>query len=63
MPSKYRPRLSGSRIEVLFGRFVMGLTWERLGSDYKVINRGLMRLGLLVLFFSPMIAAKFRGKR
>jgi hypothetical protein len=49
--------------EVLFGRFVMGLTWERIGSDYNLLNGGLMPLGLLFLFFSPMIAAQFRGKR
>ena len=49
--------------EVLFGRLVVGLSWERIASDYKVLNGGLMPLGLLVLFFSPMIAAKLRGKR
>lgn len=49
--------------EVLFGRFVVGLSWERIASDYNVLNGGLMPLGLLVLFFSPMIAAKLRGKR
>jgi hypothetical protein len=46
--------------EVLFGRFVVGLTWERIASDYDVMNGGLMPLGLLMLFFSPMIAAKLR---
>jgi hypothetical protein len=49
--------------EVLFGRFVVGLSWERLATGYNMLNGGLMPLGLLVLFFSPMIAAKFRGKR
>ena len=49
--------------EVLFGRFVVGLSWERIASDYNVLNGGLMPLGLLVLFFSPMIAAKLRYKR
>ena len=49
--------------EVLFGRFVMGLSWERLGADYNLLNGGLMPLGLLVLFLSPMIAAKLRAKR
>ena len=49
--------------EVLFGRFVMGLSWERLGADYNMLNGGLMPLGLLVMFFSPMIAAKLRAKR
>ena len=49
--------------EVLFGRFVMGLSWERLGSDYTLLEGGLMLLGLLVLFFSPLLAANLRGKR
>jgi len=49
--------------EVLFGRFVMDLSWERLGADYNVLNGGLIPFGLLVLSFSPMIAAKLRAKR
>jgi len=32
--------------EVLFGRFVAGLTWERLAADYNVLEGGLMPLGL-----------------
>lgn len=49
--------------EVLFGRFVVGLTWERLAADCNLLNGGLMPLGLLVLFFSPMIAVKLRATR
>jgi hypothetical protein len=49
--------------EVLFGRFVVGLSWERIASDYNVLNGGLMPLGLLFLFFSPMIAANLRTHR
>ncbi len=49
--------------EILFGRFVMGLSWERLSADYNVIKGGLMPLGLLVLLFSPMIASKLRRER
>jgi len=49
--------------EVLFGRFVMGLSWERIASDYNMLKGGLMPLGLLVLFLSPMIASKLREKR
>ncbi len=48
--------------EVMFGRFVMGLSWERLGADYNLLEGGFMPLGLLVLFFSPLIAAKLRGE-
>ncbi len=49
--------------EVLFGRFVVGLSWKRIASDYNILNGGLMPLGLLVLLFSPMIAAKLFEKR
>ena len=44
--------------EVLFGRFVVGLTWERIAADYNLWKGGLMPIGLLVLFFSPMFAAR-----
>lgn len=49
--------------EILFGRIVMGLSWEVLLAGYNLAEGGLMPLGLLVLFFSPVIAAKLRGKR
>lgn len=49
--------------EVLFGRFVVGLSWERIGSDYNVLNGALMPLGLLLLLFSPMIASKLSRNR
>ena len=46
-----------------FGRLVMGLSWERIGADYNVLNGGLMPFGLLVMLFSPMITEKLRAKR
>lgn len=49
--------------EVLFGRFVVGLSWERIGSDYDLLNSKLMPVGLLVLLFSPMVASKLRRVR
>lgn len=49
--------------EVIFGRFVVRLSWERIASDYNVLNGGLMPLGLLFLFFSPMFALKLRTHR
>jgi hypothetical protein len=49
--------------EVLFGRFVVGLTWERVAADYNVLQGGLMPVGLMVLFFSPRIAAKLRVQK
>ena len=49
--------------EVLFGRLVIGLDWETILAGYNIAQGGLMPLGLMVLFFSPMIASKLRGKR
>ena len=49
--------------EIGFGRFVMDLSWERLVADYNVFEGGLMPLGLLVLFFSPVIASRLSGGR
>ena len=48
--------------EVLFGRFVVRLTWEELLAGYNIANGGLMPLGLLILLFSPMIASKLSGE-
>lgn len=45
--------------EVLLGRF-MHLSWERILSDYNLAQGGLMPIGLLVLLFSPLIAARLR---
>lgn len=47
--------------ELLLGRFVMGLSWERIGADYNLLAGGLMPLGLVFLFLSPLLAAKLRG--
>lgn len=48
--------------EMIFGKFVVGMTWERLLADYNIVQGGLMPLGLLLLFFSPIIATKILGK-
>lgn len=47
--------------EVLFGRFVAGASWERLASDYNVLEGGLLPFGMVVLALSPWIAGKLRG--
>ena len=47
--------------EIFFGRFVMGASWERLASDYNVLQGGLLPLGMVVVLLSPLIAAKLRG--
>jgi hypothetical protein len=43
------------------GRFVFGRSWEYLISDYEISRGGLLPIGLAVLTFSPLIAAKLRG--
>ena len=48
--------------EFLFGRFVMGLSWERLAADYNVLEGGLLPFGMLVLLLSPLIAGKMRER-
>ena len=48
--------------EVLFGRFVMDLPWERLLADYNMLAGGLMPLGLVVLLLSPWIASKMQSR-
>ena len=44
--------------EILLGRYVMSLSWERISSDYDVSNGGLMLFGLLAMLFAPWIMAK-----
>ncbi|MCO6511705.1 MAG: hypothetical protein J5I65_13025 [Aridibacter famidurans] len=49
--------------EVLLGRFVLGLSWERLLEDYDLSRGGLMIFGLIFMLFAPLIAARLRGIR
>jgi hypothetical protein len=39
---------------------VLGASWERLVSDYNVLQGGLLPFGMIVLMLSPLIAAKVR---
>jgi hypothetical protein len=47
--------------EILFGRFMMGASWERLAADYNVLEGGVLPFGMVVLLLSPLIAGKIRG--
>jgi len=47
--------------EFLFGRFVVGASWERLAADYNILEGGLLPLGMIVLMLSPWIAGRVRG--
>ncbi len=46
--------------EVLFGRLVVKVSWERIASDYNLLQGGMMPIGLLILFFSPLVALMLR---
>ena len=46
--------------EMLLGRAI-GLSWERILSDYNPARGGFMLAGLAVMFFAPLLAAKLRG--
>jgi hypothetical protein len=48
--------------EVLFGRFVVGASWERLAADYNIVEGGLLSFGMAFLLFSPFLAGKVRGR-
>jgi hypothetical protein len=43
--------------EIAFGR-MMGYSWERLGSDYDMLEGGLLPIGLVVMALAPIIAAR-----
>jgi hypothetical protein len=47
--------------ELVLGRYVLGLSWERLASDYRIERGGLMPFGLIALTLSPLIADRLRG--
>ena len=46
--------------EILFGRLVLGLPWQRLLADYNILEGGLLPFGMLVLLLSPLMVAKLR---
>jgi low temperature requirement protein LtrA len=46
--------------ELVLGRFVMGLSTDRLFSDYDLSSGGLMPIGLLLLFLAPFAAYRLR---
>ncbi|MCD9184913.1 MAG: hypothetical protein LUM44_00655 [Pyrinomonadaceae bacterium] len=46
--------------EIILGRFILDASGERIFSDYKIWEGGLMPVGLLILLFTPGIAAKMR---
>lgn len=49
--------------EVVLGRLVLALSWDRILSDFDLSQGGLLLLGYAVLIFSPLIAARLRARR
>lgn len=47
--------------EIGFGRFVFRASWKRLLSDFDFRQGGLLSIGMAILFFAPLIAAKVHG--
>ena len=39
----------------------MGLSWERITSDYHIAKGGLLPLGLVVMAIAPYAGARLRG--
>lgn len=46
--------------EIGAGR-IAGFSWSRILSDYNLMKGGLMPLGIIFLFFAPLLAAKATG--
>lgn len=46
--------------EISLGRYVLNASWERILSDYKIWQGGLMPIGLFAILLTPFIAAKLR---
>ncbi len=47
--------------EIGFGRLVFRASWNRLLSDFDFRKGGLLSIGMVILFFAPLLAAKWRG--
>ncbi|MBD2505268.1 hypothetical protein [Anabaena azotica] len=47
--------------EIVLGRFILGYSWQRIASDYNLLQGGLMPIGLVFLVLSPVIATKVRS--
>ena len=48
--------------EVALGRFAFDRAWGEIATDFDVSRGRLLPLGLLFLFFSPLLAAWLRGR-
>jgi hypothetical protein len=48
-------------LEVGFGRLVFRASWQRLADEFDFRKGGLLSIGMAVLLFAPLLAARLRG--
>jgi hypothetical protein len=48
--------------ELALGRFAFHLSWAEIASDFDLLQGRLLPVGLLFLMFSPLLAARLRGR-
>ncbi len=48
--------------ELALGRLVLDLPWERICEDYDLRNGGILGLGMLFLFLSPLLASQIKKR-
>ena len=48
--------------ELALGRFAFHLSWAEIASDFDLPHGRLLPIGLLFLMFSPLLAARLRGR-
>lgn len=47
--------------EISLGVLAFNMSWQRIAEDYNLLQGGLMPLGLLLMFLTPLAAAKARS--
>jgi hypothetical protein len=48
--------------ELGLGRLVFHQTWTEIASDFDLLHGRLFPIGLMFLMFSPLLAARLRGR-
>ena len=49
--------------EMFLGIVILGMSWERIFSDYDIVNGGLMPIGLALMLLAPLIAHHISQRR
>ncbi len=47
--------------EFIFGRYILGNSWQEICEIFNIKKGDLFSIVLIVMFFSPWLAAKLRG--